>query len=89
MPRIIIKLHTGFAGCTHKDEEDFPDDEWDAMTPEQQEEVLDELARVALDRSTEGGLDGALYRGMLKRDRQRYAAAIEDLLFGTRKGKKR
>ena len=46
--------------------------------------IFDAMAREALDRRVEGGLNGAIYRGMLKRSRQRYAAEMDRLLFGDR-----
>jgi len=48
MPRIKIVVDVDIAGCDHRNEYDYDDDEWDAMTEEQQAAELEDLARDAL-----------------------------------------
>lgn len=43
--RIKVFVETGFAGQGHEDFVDIPDDEWSAMTEDEQEERLEEEAR--------------------------------------------
>ncbi len=42
--RIKIHVGTGFAGASHEDVYEIPREEWEEMSPQQQEELLDELA---------------------------------------------
>ena len=41
---IDITVETGFAGATHEDEYEIPDEEWEAMDEEEQRDFLDDLA---------------------------------------------
>lgn len=40
MKRFRIVVDTGFAGAQHEDEIEFSDEEWEAMTEQEREDVL-------------------------------------------------
>ena len=42
--KIRLYVGTGFAGCDHEDIYEYPREEWEVMTEEQQEKTLRELA---------------------------------------------
>ena len=41
--KIRLYVGTGYAGCDHEDVYEYPREEWEAMSKEQQEELLNEL----------------------------------------------
>lgn len=44
MPKIKVTVSTGFANCTHVDYQDIDDDEWAAMTENEQGRLLEDMA---------------------------------------------
>lgn len=45
MPTIKLWVETGFSNATHEDEVEIPDEEWITLTSEQQQDLMDELAK--------------------------------------------
>lgn len=53
--KIRLYVGTGFAGCVHEDSVDFPREEWEAMTNEEQEKILNRFATEYLHERCECG----------------------------------
>lgn len=46
MVRIRLVVETGFVGGDHEDEIEVPDEEWNAMSPKEQEKFIEDEATV-------------------------------------------
>lgn len=55
MPTITLWINTGFVGCKYREEVEVPDSEWNALTEQQREDRLDELASEYLHNHIECG----------------------------------